>query len=232
MLVSEGRYSRLFGASDEIEGGEVVLKFPKPQVAAVATYRRHSSARPGSAHTSKVPGSVASSSCRRAGKPASIPSCRCIRVSCWRRGLRAAGARPGGGSQHRHQAGARRVGVAPRRHHPSRHQARQRDTRRRRVAQADRSRRGARSRARGFPAREYSRHHAYMAPEMFSGDPGNVATDMYALGVTMFRSFTGEFPYGNLDGSARRAANGRSRSPSCGRTCPHGCRMPGARHRR
>ncbi len=38
VLVSDGRYSRLFGAVDEIEGGEVVLKFPKPQVAAVATY--------------------------------------------------------------------------------------------------------------------------------------------------------------------------------------------------
>jgi serine/threonine protein phosphatase PrpC len=39
VLVSEGRYTRLYGAVDEIEGGEVVLKFPKPQVAAVATYR-------------------------------------------------------------------------------------------------------------------------------------------------------------------------------------------------
>ena len=38
VLVSDGRYSRLFGAVDEVEGGEVVLKFPKPQVAAVATY--------------------------------------------------------------------------------------------------------------------------------------------------------------------------------------------------
>src|SRR5258708_24707226 len=35
VLVSDGRYTRLFGAIDEIEGGEVVLKFPKPQVAAV-----------------------------------------------------------------------------------------------------------------------------------------------------------------------------------------------------
>ncbi len=39
VLVSDGRYTRLFGAADEIEGGEVVLKFPKPQVSAVATYR-------------------------------------------------------------------------------------------------------------------------------------------------------------------------------------------------
>ena len=39
VLVSDGRYTRLYGAIDEIEGGEVVLKFPKPQVASVATYR-------------------------------------------------------------------------------------------------------------------------------------------------------------------------------------------------
>src|SRR5262249_8468633 len=39
VLVSDGRYARLFGAVDEVEGGEVVLKFPKPQVASVATYR-------------------------------------------------------------------------------------------------------------------------------------------------------------------------------------------------
>jgi serine/threonine protein kinase len=39
----------------------------------------------------------------------------------------------------------------------------------------------------------------YIAPEMFAGESGNEATDLYALGVTMFRAFTGEFPYSNLD---------------------------------
>jgi serine/threonine protein kinase len=43
---------------------------------------------------------------------------------------------------------------------------------------------------------------AYVAPEMFAGEPGNEATDIYALGVTMFRAFTGEFPYGNLDATS------------------------------
>src|SRR6202162_4635993 len=39
VLLSEGRYTRLFGAEDEVEGGEVALKFPKPLVASTDTYR-------------------------------------------------------------------------------------------------------------------------------------------------------------------------------------------------
>lgn len=37
----------------------------------------------------------------------------------------------------------------------------------------------------------------YMAPEMYDGEAGNEATDIFALGVTLFRAFTGEFPYDN-----------------------------------
>jgi serine/threonine protein kinase len=38
-----------------------------------------------------------------------------------------------------------------------------------------------------------------MAPEMAEGEPGSEASDVYALGVTMFRAFTREYPYGNAD---------------------------------
>jgi serine/threonine protein kinase len=40
---------------------------------------------------------------------------------------------------------------------------------------------------------------AYVAPEMFSGERGNAATDLYAIGTTLFRAATGAFPYGNAD---------------------------------
>jgi len=54
-----------------------------------------------------------------------------------------------------------------------------------------------------FPPEDVPGTPAYMAPEMFAGEAGNEATDIYALGVTMFRAFTGEFPYGNPDASSR-----------------------------
>jgi serine/threonine protein phosphatase PrpC len=44
---------------------------------------------------------------------------------------------------------------------------------------------------------------AYMAPEMFEGEAGNEATDLYALGITIYRAFTAEFPYGNVDATSR-----------------------------
>ena len=38
-LISEGRYTRLFAAEDEIDGGSVALKFPKPEMASIEAYR-------------------------------------------------------------------------------------------------------------------------------------------------------------------------------------------------
>jgi serine/threonine protein kinase len=53
-----------------------------------------------------------------------------------------------------------------------------------------------------FPPEDIPGTPAYMAPEMFKGEAGNEATDIYSLGVTMFRAFTGEFPYGNPDATS------------------------------
>jgi serine/threonine protein kinase len=53
-----------------------------------------------------------------------------------------------------------------------------------------------------FPPEHTPGTPAYMAPEMFQGEAGNEATDIYALGVTVFRAFTGAFPYGNADATS------------------------------
>jgi serine/threonine protein phosphatase PrpC len=43
----------------------------------------------------------------------------------------------------------------------------------------------------------------YLAPEMFGGNAGDEATDQYALGVTLWRLFTGRFPHGETEAFAR-----------------------------
>ena len=74
-----------------------------------------------------------------------------------------------------------------------------------------------------FPPEDIPGTPAYMAPEMFEGEAGNEATDIYALGVTMFRAFTGEFPYGNPDADQPAAPRPAERTlPPCAPICPRG----------
>jgi serine/threonine protein kinase len=53
-----------------------------------------------------------------------------------------------------------------------------------------------------FPPEYIPGTAAYMAPEMTEGEAGNEATDLYALGVTLFRAFSGQYPYGNADATS------------------------------
>jgi len=50
-----------------------------------------------------------------------------------------------------------------------------------------------------FPASTVPGTPSYMAPEMIDGQPGNEQSDIFALGVTLFRMFTGAYPYGEVE---------------------------------
>ena len=76
-----------------------------------------------------------------------------------------------------------------------------------------------------FPADDIPGTPAYMAPEMFAGEPGNEATDIYALGITMFRAFTGEFPYGNPDATSPPRRDQPQPLSACAPICRRGSRL-------
>jgi len=204
VLVSDGRYTRLFGAVDEIEGGEVVLKFPKPQVAAVATYRAafvreawvgarvHS---PWVGRTIELP--PGRQTCLYTVMP--LYTGELLETRLTRRPL--LGLEEGRNiaiKLARGVAALHRAGIIHRDIKPDNV-----------ILEAEGSLKlidlGV-VRVPGledFPPEDVPGTPAYMAPEMFAGERGNEATDIYALGVTMFRAFAGEFPYGNPDATSR-----------------------------
>jgi serine/threonine protein phosphatase PrpC len=44
---------------------------------------------------------------------------------------------------------------------------------------------------------------SYLAPEMFAGNAGDPATDQFSLGVTLWRVFANEYPYGETEAFSR-----------------------------
>ena len=203
VLISDGRYTRLFGALDEVEGGEVALKFPKPQVAEVATYHAAfvREAWVGSRVHSPYVGRVIE-------LPPGRQTCLYTVMPLYQGELLATriARRPLMGLEEgrniavklaRGVAALHRTGVI------------HRDIKPDNVILED----GGSLKLvdlgvvrvpgmEDFPPSDIPGTIAYMAPEMFAGEAGNVATDIYALGVTVFRAFTGEFPYGNLDATS------------------------------
>src|SRR5579862_1807497 len=200
VLVSDGRYSRLFGAIDEIEGGEVVLKFPKPQVAAVATYHAAfvREAWVGARVNSPWIGRIIE-------LPPGRQTCLYTVMPLYQGELLSTrlARRPAVGLEE-----GRNIAIKLARGASALHRAGiiHRDIKPDNVILE-----GGGSlklidlgvvRVPGleeFPPENIPGTAAYMAPEMRDGEPGNEATDIYALGVTMFRAFTGQYPYANAD---------------------------------
>ncbi len=203
-LVSDGPYSRLFSAVDDVDGGEVVLKFPKPQIGAVASYHAafvreawvgRQVTSPWVAHAIELPqgrqtclytvmplyeGELLETRLARSPK-IGLEEGRNITIKL----ARAAAAL--------HRAGIIHRDIKP--DNVILEAARSLKLLDLGVVRLSGLEDGLPDSTPGTPA--------YMAPEMFAGEAGNDSTDIYALGVTMFRAFSGEFPYGNADAVSR-----------------------------
>src|SRR6516225_864360 len=202
-LISDGRYTRLFGAQDQIEGGTVALKFPKPQIASVEAY-----------HAAFVREAWVGARVHNpwVGRVIELPpgrqTCLYTVMPLYQGELletRLARSPALGLEEGRNitvklaraVAALHRVGIIHRDIKPdnvileSGGSLKLIDLGVVRVPGLEE-----------FPPENIPGTTAYMAPEMLAGEPGNEITDIYALGVTLFRAFTGEYPYGNLDATS------------------------------
>jgi len=203
-LISEGRYSRLLRATDIRDGRTLVLKFPHPRVAAEVSYRRAFvneawvAARVRSPFIGEI---VEAQEGRRSRLYSVMPfydgetlEARLRRapridleegVSIATRLARAVAALHRCGVIHRDikpdnvillkDGGLRLVDLG--------------------VCRAPR--------LEDLCVEEIPGTPSYMAPELFLGSPGDEASDLYALGVTVYRAFSGEYPYGEIEPFSR-----------------------------
>jgi len=202
-LLSDGRYSRLFGAVDEVEGGEVALKFPKPQVTAVSTHRAAfvREAWVGArVHSPWVGRSIQLPPGRQTCLYTVMPLYQGELLETRLRRRPLLGLEQGRNiavKLARAAAALHRAGIIHRDIKPDNvilegnGLLKLIDLGVARIPGLE-----------DFPPEDIPGTPGYMAPELFGCEPGNEATDIYALGVTMFRAFTGEFPYGNADATS------------------------------
>lgn len=199
-LVSEGRYSRLFAARDLVEGGDVVLKFPKPQAASLEVHRQAFLREQWAGSVVQNPWvarvielAPGRQSCLYTVMPLYEGELLETRLSR-RPQLELEHARAIGVKLARGAAALHRLDIIHRDIKPDNvileHGGGLKliDLGTVRILEAT-----------DAASQDIPGTRAYMAPEMAQGEAGNQSTDIYALGVTLFRALSGEFPYANPD---------------------------------
>jgi serine/threonine protein phosphatase PrpC len=203
VLVSDGRYSRLFGAADEVEGGEVVLKFPKPQTCPADTLRAAFAREAWVGERINSPWIA-----RVIAMPPGRQSCLYTVMPLYQGELLETriARHPALGLEEgrniavklaRAAAALHRVGIIHRDIKPD--NVILEDSGSLKLVDFGIVRIPG---LEDLPPEDIPGTPGYMAPELFLGEAGSEATDIYALGVTVFRAFTGEFPYGNADATS------------------------------
>jgi serine/threonine protein phosphatase PrpC len=204
-LISDGRYTRLFLAVDEAEGGEVILKFPKPQAESVAMFRKAFAreAWVGVRVNSPWVGRIIA-------LPPSRQTCLYTVMPFYQGDLLQTR------MSHAPMLGleeGRNIAIKLARAIDALHRANiiHRDIKPDNVIlERDGSLKLIDLGVVRVPGLEDTAPESipgtagYMAPEMYDGEAGNESTDIFSLGVTLFRAFTGEFPYGNPDAGPPR----------------------------
>ncbi|MEW6683636.1 MAG: protein kinase [Nitrospirota bacterium] len=201
--LSNGRYNRLFAAVDTVEPREVVLKFPHPRVAGEAAARRAFIREGWIASRVRSPW-LANAIDLPPGRQTRLYS-----VTPYYRGITL---------EQRLAAGPMtveegvRIGVelAKAVYALNRRQIIHRDVKPDNVMVCEGG--GVKlfdlgaARLPGVPASESDvipGTPSYMAPELLDGFAGDERSDVYALGVTLHRLFTGRYPYGEIEAFSR-----------------------------
>ncbi len=198
-VISDGRYSRLFRATDGVDGRELALKFPHPRVATETSYRLAFVREAWVATRMRSPW---------IGEVIELPPGRQTRLysampfydgeTLERRLLRSPISLVEGVGVAIKLARAvdalHRAGVVHRDIKPDNV-----------ILTSDGGLRlvdlgvARVPRLEEFPAGDIPGTPSFMAPELFRGEAGDEASDLYALGVTVYRMFCGGYPYGEVE---------------------------------